>query len=91
MSSYTIRLTPAQLRGKAGEIESNARVVEQEVNAVDALVNTLRPTFLGETAAEFFRDFAQARGNMERWDDVVRSFAEEIREAANRLEAADRS
>ena len=36
------------------------------------------------------KDFNQARDNMERWDDVVRSFANEINEAARKLEQADR-
>ncbi|HIE25511.1 MAG TPA: WXG100 family type VII secretion target [Anaerolineales bacterium] len=89
--TYTIRLTPSQLRGKAQDIDSNAKIVQKEVAGVEALINQLKPTFLGETASEFFKDFNQARGNMERWDDVVRSFAVEIREAADRLERADRS
>ena len=89
--SYTIRLTPSQLRGKAQDIDTNAKIVQQEVASIETLINQLKPTFLGQTASGFFKDFNQARGNMERWDDVVRSFATEIREAANRLERADRS
>ena len=89
--SHTIRLTPSQLRGRAEDIDRNAKIVQQEVNSIDALISQLKPTFLGETASEFFKDFNQARGNMQRWDDVVRSFATEIREAANKLERADRA
>ena len=89
--AYTIRLTPSQLRAKAQDIEQNAKIVQQEVASIEGLIGQLKPTFLGETASEFFKDFNQARGNMERWDDIVRSFAIEIREAANKLERADRS
>ena len=89
--SYTIRLTPSQLRAKAQEIEINLSIVQQEIIAIDALVNQMRSTFLGETASEFFKDFSQTRGNMERWDEVVRVFSAEIHEAANRLERADRA
>ena len=90
MSSYTIRLTPAQLRSKAQNIESNAKTVQTQVSAIGDLVGQLQATFLGDTASKFFKEFNQARDNMERWDDVVRSFATEINEAARKLEQADR-
>jgi len=88
--AYTIRLTPPALRQKASDIENNAAIVEKEVNAIEQLVNRLRPTFLGETASTFFKEFDSALRNMEQWDDIVRSFSTEIREAANKLESADR-
>jgi WXG100 family type VII secretion target len=88
--TYTIRLTPPALRQKASDIDTNAATVQREVDAIEQLVNRLRPTFLGETASTFFKDFDAARRNMEQWDDIVRSFSTEIRDAANKLEAADR-
>ncbi len=89
--SYTIRLTPPELRQKAEEIDRNAKIVEKEVAEIEALVNRLRSTFLGETASIFFKEFDSARQNMTQWDDIVRSFATEIRDAANKLEKADKS
>lgn len=89
--AYTIRLTPPDLRKKASEIDQNAETVKKEVAEIEALVNRLRATFLGETASAFFKEFDAARQNMQQWDDIVRSFAEEIREAANKLEKADKS
>lgn len=89
--SYTIRLTPPELRQKAEEIDRNAKIVEKEVAEIEALVNRLRGTFLGETASMFFKEFDSARQNMSQWDDIVRSFSIEIRDAANKLEKADKS
>lgn len=89
--TYTIRLTPPELRSKADNIDQNAETVKKEVSEIMALVNKLRPTFLGETASAFFKEFDTAIRNMEQWDDVVRSFALEIRDAANKLERADKS
>jgi WXG100 family type VII secretion target len=89
--AYTIRLTPPELREKANSIDDNAKIVEKEVGEIKAQVNLLRPTFLGETAAAFFKEFDAACQDMEKWDDIVRSFSVEIREAANRLQAADQS
>jgi len=89
--TYTIRLTPSQLRRKARNFDQNAKIVQQEVTAIGTLIGQFQLTFLGESASRFFKDFNQARQNMERWDDVVHSFALEIREAANKLEKADRN
>lgn len=89
--AYTIRLTPPELRQKASTIDENAKIVQKEVAEIKALVSRLRPTFLGETAAAFFKEFDAACQDMDQWDDIVRNFAIEIREAANKLEAADRN
>jgi len=89
--TYTIRLTPPDLRQKAANIDNNASIVQHEVSSIEQIVNRLRPTFLGETAAVFFKEFDAAIQNTQQWDDIVRTFATEIREAANKLEAADRS
>jgi WXG100 family type VII secretion target len=88
---YTIRLTPSELKNKASEINRNADIVKREVASIQGLVDKLRQTFLGETAAAFFKDFNVALRDMEQWDDIVSSFASEITDAANKLEAADRS
>lgn len=88
--TYTIRLTPPELRQKAANIDNNASIVQREVSSIEQIVNRLRPTFLGETASVFFKEFDSALQSMQQWDDIVRSFATEIREAATKLEAADR-
>ena len=88
---YTIRLTPSELKGKADDINRNADIVKREVESIKGMVGKLRPTFLGETAAAFFKEFDVALRDMEQWDDIVRSFATEITDAASKLESADRS
>ncbi len=87
--TYTIKLTPANLIQKASNIETNAATVQREVDAVSELVNRLRHTFLGETASSFFKEYDSALNDMKSWDDIVRSFSTEIRDAANKLQAAD--
>jgi WXG100 family type VII secretion target len=89
--TYTIRLTPAELRQKADTIEQNANIVKKDVNDVKGMVSKIRSSFLGQTAATFFKKFDTACQDMDQWDKVVRSFALELRDAANKLEAADRA
>ncbi len=91
MDGYTIRLTPAELRSRAQEIEDNANKVRGEVQKIMDEVNRLRPTFLGESASKFMGEFNSARSDMEQWDDVVKQFADLLRVAANNLEGADRA
>ena len=91
MAGYTIRLTPSDLRARASDIQRNSEIVKREVEEITNLLNSLKPTFLGETAAAFFRDFIKAKGDMDNWDDIVKSFATELNDAATRLESADRS
>lgn len=88
---YTIRVTPPELRKKADYIDSNAEIVKKEADAIAQIINRLRPTFLGETASAFFKEFDSAMMSADQWNDIVRSFATEIREAAKKLESADRS
>lgn len=90
MNSYSIKATPTQLRQKASDIEKNAQIVKKEIAQIIDLVNKMRPTFLGETASQFFKEFDSSVKNMDKWDDIVQSFAIEIRDAANALEKADR-
>lgn len=89
--NYTIRLTPPELRQKASNIDDNATIVQSEVNAIEQIIARLRPTFLGESASAFFKEFDASIAKIAQWDDIARSFSVEIRDAANKLEAADRS
>ena len=89
MSDYTIRARIDMLRQQAAVIADNADVVQSQVSASAAEVDALRHTFLGNRARKFFAAFDNARQDMERWDDIVRSFAAELEAAAARLEAAD--
>lgn len=86
---YTIRLTPAELRKYADDIEANAEIVRREINATTEEVNTLRPTFVGQSASRFFKDFDSAQNDMRTWDETVLSFAQLLRQAATNLEKAD--
>ncbi len=89
MDGYTIRLTPAELRSRAQEIEDNANKVRAEVQKIGDEVSRLRPTFLGESASKFMGEFNSARSEMEQWDDIVKQFADLLRVAAANLENAD--
>lgn len=86
---YIIKATPAQLLTSANEIENNAAEIRQEVEKVREALEPLRQSFLGESAKGFFTEYDQSYEQMQNWDNIVRSFAEEMRTAAMQLRAAD--
>lgn len=85
----TIRLTPPELRAHASEIETNAEIVRREVDRISQEIEKLRPTFLGQAATKFMKDFSEARSNMEQWDDIVRQFSDLLRVTADKLQSLD--
>jgi len=86
---YEIKANIADVRAAAAEIEAQATIVRNEVEQITDLLATLRQTFLGERAADFFQKYDQAHQTMDQWDELVLSFAQELNEAAARYEAAD--
>lgn len=89
--AYTIRLTVQELRSRAETISSNATTVSREVEAIAQIIDSLRPTFIGNKAARFFKEFDAARNDMTQWSSIVNSFAEELRETASVMEKTDNS
>lgn len=86
---YTIGAHPDQLESSASRIEQYADDIAREVQGVKTLIDELRGTFLGVRATAFFGMYQDNEQAMQRWDDVVRAFAAEMREAAVRLRTAD--
>ena len=84
-----IRVTPSELRKSAQIIRQNADDVKKDISAITALVDGLRPTFIGNRASNFFREFDNARGSMQRWDDIIRSFSSQLERKARDFEIAD--
>ncbi len=87
---YEIKANIADVRAAATEIETQAGVVRNEVAQIADLLNTLRKTFIGDRAADFFQKFSQSQQSMDQWDELVLSFAQELNEAATRYDTADR-
>jgi WXG100 family type VII secretion target len=86
---YEIKANIAEVLSSATEIETQAGLIRTEVQQMSDAIATLRQTFLGNRAADFFSKYDQYADIMDQWDDLVLSFAEELREAAARYDAAD--
>lgn len=87
--AYRITAAPASLRSSAEIIDTNAEKIRLEIERIREAIEPLRSTFIGQRASKFFEHYDVSSAEMAEWDDIVRSFAQEMREAAMRIESAD--
>ncbi len=87
--TYEIKATPPALDASASIIEQNAASIAKELQAVQELLTTLRRTFVGQRASSFFKQYDTSYQEMQEMNEILRSFAAELRAAAQRLRAAD--
>lgn len=88
---YEIKANLVDVRNSASEIETQAGIIRNEVQQIADALNTLKQTFLGNRAGDFFQKFDQGHQQMQEWDKLVLSFAQELQEAAARYQAADQA
>lgn len=87
--AYEIIATPAMLLSSADKIETNAETIRREIERIREMLEPVRSSFTGEKSRKFFQRYDAAYNDMQQWDNIVRSFAEEMREAAMRIRAVD--
>lgn len=87
--AHIIRATPPMLRDSANKIETNAETIRREIERIREMLEPVRSSFKGERSRKFFQKYDAAYTDMQQWDDIVRSFAQEMRDAATRIEIAD--
>jgi WXG100 family type VII secretion target len=87
--SYEIKATPPTLDASASTIEQNAATVAKELQAIQEMLTTLRRTFVGQRASSFFKQYDTSSQEMQELNEILRSFAAEMRATAQRLRAAD--
>lgn len=88
---YEIKANIVDVRSAAGEIESQAGIIRNEVQQIADALASLKQSFLGNRAGDFFQKFDTGHQQMQEWDKLVLSFANELNEAATRYTAADQA
>lgn len=86
-----IKGSPAQLEASADNIEQNAATISRELQAINDSLNTLRRTFMGQRAAAFYKQYDPASQEMQELIQLVRALANDLRDIAGRLRAADQA
>lgn len=85
---YISRLTSADIRKRAEQIEQNATMVRHEVDTIQAMLAGLPSTSPGNSNP-IHRTLVRERSTLSQWEQIVRSFAEELRAVATRMERVE--
>ncbi len=86
-----IKANPAALESSASTIDANANLIQRELMAVNDMLASLRRTFIGQRAESFFRQYDAAFEEMQSLTALVHSLAEDLRQSARALRAADQA
>lgn len=86
---YITRLTPADIRKRAEHIEQNASMVRHEVDTIQAMLAGLPSASPGNQSHPIHRALDSERTTISQWEQIVRSFAEELRAVAMRMERVE--
>ena len=87
--SGQIRITPEQMRGRAGEYRTQAQCVEDVINAMDALLTTLQAEWEGESSVAFEDRFQELRPGFVAAKDLIDEIAAALDATANDVENLD--
>ena len=88
--SYRIEVTPPQLRELAAQIEVAANRITQELSSVQTQIRGLsHEVFDGHTAERYLSEYAASARHFEAMPGQLRSFAVQLRAAADKFEAMD--
>jgi WXG100 family type VII secretion target len=85
--SDMIRVPYTELFQRAATIRQQADAVRNEINTLNETVESIN--WMGRRAERFFNMWADARPQMERWVQILESFATDLENQARRMQTAD--
>ncbi len=84
-----IRITPDQMRSRAGEYRTQSQNVEDVISAMDALLSNLQSEWEGESSAAFADRFTQLRPGFVSAKELIDEIATALDATANDIEELD--
>ena len=85
-----IRITPEQMRSRAGEYRTQAQSVDDVIIAMDTLLNNLQSEWEGESSAAFADRFTELRPGFVSAKDLINEIASALDATANDIEDLDK-
>lgn len=86
MSDY-IKVPYAELYQRASRIRQEAQTMRAELQTLGETVDNLQ--WMGKRASKFFSLWGETRPDMEKWIQILETFADSLEEQARRMQAAD--
>lgn len=84
-----IRISPDQMRGRAGEYRTQAEAVESVITQLDSLLSALQDEWEGESSNAFAEKFAELRPGFVSAKELIDEIATALDSTANDLEDLD--
>lgn len=86
-----IRITPEQMRSRAGEYDNEASKVGETIQRMDSLLSALQSEWEGAAARAYADRFSQLRPSFVEAQRLIEEIAVSLRNAAAALEETDQS
>jgi len=86
-----IRITPEQMRGRAGEYDAEATKVGETISKMDQLLGLLQEEWEGAAARAYADRFTQLRPSFVQAQQLIEEIAQALRNTATTLEETDQA
>ena len=84
-----IRITPDQMRSRAGEYRTQAEAVGQVISKMDSLLSQLQSEWEGRASEAYAGKFQQLRPGFVKAQDLINEIARALDSVANATEEQD--
>ena len=85
-----IRMTPEQMRTRAGNFRTEGSNVDQTISKMQSLINELNTEWEGQAAQKFTDQFNQLKPSFIKMKDLINDVATQLDQTANAVEQMDR-
>jgi len=85
----SIKVTPPQLRGKAGELRGLKGEHEAVISRITTLVNSLSDEWTGEAHAAFLQSYQGMQPTFQRFVEILEGYAKLMDKTAQDMEETD--
>ena len=84
-----IRLTPAQMRTRAGEVRTQGQIFEDVINKMQAIINELQTEWEGQASQAFYDQFVRLKPAFNDMRRLIDDIGSQLDGTANALEDLD--
>ena len=89
MASGQIRMTPGTMRGRAGEYRTEAENVQNVIDKMDRLLDTLLTEWEGAASEAYANKFAELRPSFVKGKELIDDIAMALDKTAEAVESTD--
>ncbi|HIS41184.1 MAG TPA: WXG100 family type VII secretion target [Candidatus Aphodovivens avistercoris] len=89
--SGQIRISPEDMRARAGQYRNEAQTISQVISNMDNLLAALQSEWEGEASKAFAERYAELKPSFQSMQQLVEDIAQALDQSANRNQETDES